>query len=57
MEENKVIRLNIEKKETEEKTPARESMLHTNPILGKMFAANLLNNDNKKKFKLSDWLK
>ena len=57
MDENKIIKLNIEQKNKEESEKKQTSSfsLHTNPILKKMFLSNM---ENKKgKFSLKDWFK
>lgn len=57
MDDKKIIKLNIEKKNKEESEKKQTSSfsLHTNPILKKM----LLNNTEvkKNKFSLKDWFK
>lgn len=58
MDENKIVKLNI-KKQTEEKEEKKiqqnQSFFHTNPILQKMFIANM--NNKKGKFSIKDLFK
>lgn len=60
MDENKLIKLNIEQKaknseQKAENKPRTGSFLHTNPILEKMFVANVINE--RKKFSIKDLFK
>ena len=60
MDENKLVKLNIEQKaknseEQAEKKPKIGSFLHTNPILEKMFVSNVINEKNK--FSIKDLFK
>ena len=53
MDENKIVELNIENKNSEEKSEVKQKFnfsLQTNPILQKMFLAN----NKKDKFKFKD---
>jgi len=54
MDEKKILKLNIKQQENEitAKNTEKQSFLHTNPILSKMFVSNLLNT--KKKFSIKD---
>ena len=54
MDENKVVELNIKDKICEEKLEEKQKFnfsLQTNPILQKMFLANMTNKKDKFKFK------
>lgn len=60
MDENKLVKLNIEQKaknseQKAENKPKIGSFLHTNPILEKMFVSNVINE--KKKFSIKDLFK
>ena len=54
MDENKIVELNIENKNSEEKSEVKQKFnfsLQTNPILQKMFLTNMNNKKDKFKFK------
>ncbi len=53
MDKDKIINLNIEQSKLDSSAKInKQSFLHTNPLLKKMFTANVLNNN--KKFTLKD---